>query len=75
VQEEGVALREIAETIGKGLKVPVVSLDAAAAAQHFTWLAHFAARDMPASSAWTREALGWEPVGPGLIEDLGNMAY
>jgi nucleoside-diphosphate-sugar epimerase len=75
VQEEGVALREIAETIGKGLKVPVVSLDAAAAAAHFTWLAHFAALDMPASSAWTREALGWEPVGPGLIEDLGNMAY
>ena len=27
VQEEGVALREIAETIGKGLKIPVVSLD------------------------------------------------
>ena len=26
VQEEGVSIREIAETIGKGLKVPVVSI-------------------------------------------------
>jgi nucleoside-diphosphate-sugar epimerase len=75
VQEEGVALREIAETIGKGLKVPVVSLDAEKAAEHFGWLAHFAALDMPASSAWTRKALDWEPTGPGLIEDLTNMKY
>jgi hypothetical protein len=30
---------------------------------------------MPASSEWTRKALGWEPTGPGLIEDLTNMKY
>ncbi len=75
VQEEGVALREIAETIGKGLKVPVVSLDQASAAEHFGWLAHFASLDMPASSEWTRMKLKWEPTGPGLIEDLTNMKY
>ncbi len=75
VQEEGVALREIAETLGKGLNVPVVSIDPEKAAEHFGWFAHFAGLDMPASSAWTRKALGWEPTGPGLIEDLTNMKY
>ncbi len=76
VQEEGVSMREIAETIGKGLKVPVVSIAPEKAGEHFPgWLAHFAGTDMPASSEWTREALGWEPTGPGLIEDLTNMEY
>jgi hypothetical protein len=70
-----VPLREIAETIGKGLNIPVVSLDEQAAAAHFTWLAHFAALDMPASSEWTRNTLQWNPTGPGLIEDLTNMDY
>ena len=75
VQEEGVSAREIAETIGKGLKVPVVSIDPEKAAEHFGWFAHFAGVDMPASSEWTRKTLGWEPTGPGLIEDLTNMKY
>jgi nucleoside-diphosphate-sugar epimerase len=75
VQEEGVPLREIAETIGKGLQVPVVSIAPEQAPEHFGWLGHFAGLDMPASSAWTRKALGWEPTGPGLIEDLTKMDY
>ena len=75
VQEEGVALREIADAIGKGLQIPVISLDQEKAAEHFGWLAHFAGLDMPASSEWTRKALDWEPTGPGLIEDLTNMTY
>ena len=75
VQEEGVPLREIAETLGKGLKVPVVSLDQEKAAEHFGWLARFAGLDMPASSEWTRKKLDWDPTGPGLIEDLTNMKY
>ena len=75
VQEEGVSLREIAETIGKGLKVPVVSIPPEKAGEHFGWFGHFAALDMPASSEWTRKTLGWEPTGPGLIEDLTNMKY
>ncbi len=75
VQEEGVALREIAETLGKGLKVPVVSLDPEKAGEHFGWIAHFAAGDLPASGEWTQKALDWKPTGPGLIEDLTNMKY
>jgi nucleoside-diphosphate-sugar epimerase len=75
VQEEGVSIKEIAETIGAGLKVPVVSLTPEQAPGHFGWLAHFAALDMPASSSWTRKTLAWNPTGPGLIEDLTNMKY
>ena len=75
VQEEGVSMREIAETIGKGLKIPVKSIPPERAGEHFGWLAHFATLDMPASSEWTRKTLGWHPTGPGLIEDLTNMKY
>ncbi len=75
VAEEGVPVRDIAEAIGRGLKVPVVSLTAEKAAGHFGWLAAFAGWDIPASSAQTREKLGWNPTGPGLISDLENMRY
>ena len=70
VAEEGVALRDIANAIGRGLKVPVVSQTPEEAAGHFGWLAVFMGVDVPASSALTRERLGWRPVGPGLIADL-----
>ncbi len=76
VQEEGVRLRDIAATIGKGLKVPVISIPAEKAGEHFgPFFGHAAAQDMPGSSEWTRKTLGWEPTGPGLIEDLTNMKY
>lgn len=76
VQEEGVSLRNIAETIGRQLKVPVVSIPAEKAGEHFgIFFGHAATQDMPASSEWTRKALGWEPIGPGLTEDLTNMKY
>jgi len=75
VQEEGVPIRDIAETIGNGLKVPVVSIAPEQAPEHFGVFADFAGLDMPASSEWTRKTLGWEPAGPGLIEDLRNMKY
>ena len=76
VQEEGVSLRDIAETIGKGLKIPAVSIPPEKSVEHFgPFFGHFVGTDMPASSVWTRKTLGWEPAGPGLIEDLTNMQY
>lgn len=75
VDEEGIPLRTIAETIGEGLGVPVRALTPDEAAAHFGWMAPFAAMDMPASSAWTRERLGWTPTGPGLLDDLRRMDY
>jgi nucleoside-diphosphate-sugar epimerase len=75
VAEEGISMREIAEVIGRGLKVPTVSLSPEDAAAHFGWLAMFAGFDMPASSAQTQKRLGWRPTGPGLIADLERMRY
>src|SRR5580693_8351237 len=69
VAEEGVSMREIAEVIGRGLKMPVVSLSQQEAQAHFGWLAMFVSYDMPASSAQTKRRLGWRPTGPGLIAD------
>jgi nucleoside-diphosphate-sugar epimerase len=75
VAEEGISVRDIAEVIGRGLKVPVVSLSPEEAADHFGWLAAFAGLDLPASSAQTQQSLGWQPTGPGLIADLNEMRY
>jgi len=75
VAEEGVPMREIAEVLARGLKVPVVSLSPEEASAHFGWLAMFAALDMSASSALTQQRLGWHPTGPGLIADLEKMNY
>jgi len=61
--------------IGRGLKIPVVALGPEEASKHFGWLGMFVGRDVPASSAYTREKLGWNPTGPGLISDLENMRY
>jgi nucleoside-diphosphate-sugar epimerase len=74
VAEEGVPFRDVAAVIGRRLKVPVVSLPKDQAAAHFGWLGMFADYDMPASSALTRERLGWQPTGPGLIADLEQLS-
>jgi nucleoside-diphosphate-sugar epimerase len=75
VAEEGVTVKAMAEVIGEGLNVPVVSLTPEEAQGHFGWLAMFAGLDLTASSAKTRKQLGWEPTGPGLIVDLEKMRY
>lgn len=75
IAEEGVPARGIAEAIGRGLKVPVVSKSPEEAAGHFGWLSMFAGRDLAGSSVQTQERLGWRPTGPGLIADLEQMRY
>ena len=35
----------------------------------------FAGMDAATSTAWTRETLGWTPIGPSLAEDLENAGY
>jgi nucleoside-diphosphate-sugar epimerase len=75
VDEQGVTVREIAEAIGRGLKVPVVSISGEEAAQHFGFLGFFVGLDCPASSALTKERLRWRPtIQPGLIEDLDHAS-
>ena len=68
--EEGIPVRTIAEAIGRDLNVPTKSLSPDQAKEQFGWLALFVGMDMTASSALTRERLGWTPTGPGLLADL-----
>jgi nucleoside-diphosphate-sugar epimerase len=75
VAEEGVPLRAIAESIGRGLKIPVVSQTPAEASAHFGWLGMFVGADIPASSALTRERLGWRPTGVTLLSDLDQAKF
>ena len=73
VAEEGVTLRAIAETIGKRLDLPVKSITPEDTQAFFGWLAMFVTHDVPASSALTRQKLGWTPTGPGLLQDLAEL--
>ncbi|WP_431014909.1 SDR family oxidoreductase [Bradyrhizobium pachyrhizi] len=73
VAEEGVSMRDIAETIARRLKLPVKSIAPQEAQAFFGWLGTFAAYDMAASSEQTRRKLGWQPTGPGLIADLERL--
>lgn len=75
VAEEAIPMRMIAEAIGTGLGIPISSLTGAKVGEHFGWMAGFAGLDMPASSAVTRDRLGWVPAGPTLLEDLARMDY
>jgi nucleoside-diphosphate-sugar epimerase len=75
VAEEGIAFRDFASAIGRNLGVPTASIDPGEAAGHFGFLAMFAAADNPASSALTRQRMGWEPTHPGLIADLDAGHY
>lgn len=71
VADEGVPVREIAEVIGRHLDLPTASVPA----EDFGFLGRVLAVDQPASSALTRELLGWQPTRPGLIEDLDKGHY
>ena len=75
VAQEGVVARDIAEVVAGGLGLPTASLSKEEAEAHFGWFAMFAAADMAASSALTREELGWLPTGPSLLDDLRAMGY
>ncbi|QJU54254.1 SDR family oxidoreductase [Herbiconiux sp. KACC 21604] len=75
VAEEGVATRDIAAAIGRGLGLPVTSIAPDDAADHFGWMARFFGADLPASSTFTRERLGWAPTGPTLLDDLATDSY
>jgi nucleoside-diphosphate-sugar epimerase len=75
VGEEGVRLRDIAEVIGAGLKMPVESIPPEQAPEYFGVLANLVTIDLAASSRLTREELCWDPTGPDLLTDLRNMDY
>jgi nucleoside-diphosphate-sugar epimerase len=75
VGDEGVPFRDIAGVIGQHLNLPVTAISPEEADGHFGVFAHFAAFDVPASSALTQKRFGWHPAHPGLIPDLGEGHY
>lgn len=75
VAEEGVRFQDIAESIGRRLKLPAVSLRAEEASSHFGLLAPLVSLDNPTSSALTRKRFGWVPAHPGLIADIKDGHY
>ena len=75
VADEGVPVRDIAEVVGRKLKIPVASIAPEDAPAHFSWLAGFLGTNSPASSVLTRELMKWQPTHPGLIEDLDKGHY
>jgi nucleoside-diphosphate-sugar epimerase len=75
VADEGVPVRDIAGVIARQLNTPLVGKSSEEATEHFGWLATFLRIDGAASSAQTRERLGWRPTQPGLIADLEQAHY
>ncbi len=75
VADEGVPVKDIAEVIGRHLKLPVVAISPENAGEHFGWLGALLALDAPASSELTRELMAWRPAQPGLIDDLDQGHY
>ena len=69
VADEGDAVRDIAEVIGRRLRLPIEQVPQ----ERFGPLGPIFATDQPSSSAYTREALGWSPTQPSLLEDLEHL--
>ncbi len=69
VADEGDAVRDIATVIGRRLGLPVEAVPQ----ENFGPFGPIFAMDQPASSAHTREVLGWHPTHPSLLEDLENI--
>lgn len=75
IAEEGVPFRLIAEAIGRQIAVPAKSLSPEEAETHFGGLAVWVAGSGPASSAWTRSVLGWEPREADLVSEIERPDY
>ncbi|WP_046505820.1 SDR family oxidoreductase [Streptomyces odonnellii] len=69
VADEGDTVRDIATVIGRRLGLPVESVPP----ETYGPLGPIFAYDQPSSSTHTRQTLGWQPIHPGLLEDLENI--
>jgi nucleoside-diphosphate-sugar epimerase len=69
VGDEGDQVRDIAAVIGRRLGLPAGSVPV----ETYDPLGVIFEADQPSSSMHTRQALGWEPKHPSLLEDLENL--
>jgi nucleoside-diphosphate-sugar epimerase len=75
VADDGVPFRDIADVIGRKLGLPSTGIAAEDADEHFSFLGAFVSLDNPTSSELTRQSLDWQPIHPGLIDDLDDGHY
>ena len=73
--DEGIAVREIAQSIGDHLGLPTQSIPADRLEAHFGFLATVIVLDNPTSTLATRRILGWAPTHPGLLADFDHGDY
>ncbi|MBK2003768.1 SDR family oxidoreductase [Listeria ivanovii] len=74
VAEEGISMKEIAETIAKNLDIPVKSVTSEEAEDYLGWFALSAVADNPMTSIITKKLLQWNPTHSPLIQDI-NAFY
>ncbi|KAJ9615512.1 hypothetical protein H2200_001587 [Cladophialophora chaetospira] len=70
VAEEGVAMKQIMQTIAKKVGVPAESVGHEEAGQAMGAFGSLIGVDDRTSSEMTRKELGWEPTEIGLLEDI-----
>jgi nucleoside-diphosphate-sugar epimerase len=73
--EQGVPFKDIAAAIGHHLDLPVRSVAADDAGEHFGFLSWAVSFDNPTSSTLTRSLLDWDPTHPSLLDDLNQGFY
>jgi nucleoside-diphosphate-sugar epimerase len=73
VDDEGIAVRDIAGAIGRHLNVPVVTKSPKEAAKYFSFYAPFISADNPVSSQRTRKLLGWQPTETQLMSEIDRL--
>ncbi len=73
--DDGLPIREIAQSIGDHLGLPAASIPAGWLESHFGFLAPLIGLDNPVTTLATRKILGWEPVRPGLLADFDEADY
>ncbi len=70
IGDNGIPVKNIAEIIGKKLKLPVVSVSDESIARHFEWMSRFIGIDSPATAFQTQRLLGWQPTEINLLQDI-----
>lgn len=70
IGETGIQVKDITGLIARKLNLPGVSISRENLASHFEWMSAFISFDSPATSFETQKQLGWQPVGPGLLQDM-----
>jgi nucleoside-diphosphate-sugar epimerase len=73
--DDGIPLRDIAQSIGDHLGLPTESIPEDRLQEHFGFLATVIVLDNPTSTLATRRILGWQPTHPGLLADFDHGDY